>query len=181
MRRRMLNMMSVVSLVVFVAITGMWIRSCFVADRYIWDAESPFVGGRYHLRGLQIAGGLLQYAKEESGYPFFLVTVHGYSAIPLSEKHGTTLDPPWHLGPTASGSDWLVVRYEKNFGERTVVSFPLWAPAIVFAILPILQKSRRRRRRQRRVRGLCARCGYDLRATPERCPECGTPAVARVN
>jgi hypothetical protein len=55
---------------------------------------------------------------------------------------------------------------------------PYWLPAVFFLILPLLTFVPglvvRLRLRRRRQRGLCLNCGYDLRATPDRCPECGT-------
>jgi len=53
------------------------------------------------------------------------------------------------------------------------LTFPHWFLALLFAIPPALHLRGAIRSRRLNGAGHCPRCGYDLRATPERCPECG--------
>ena len=56
--------------------------------------------------------------------------------------------------------------------EREVV-VPYWFALALFVLPPLLWlRAHRRRRQWQRAEG-CPTCGYDLRATPGRCPECG--------
>lgn len=59
-----------------------------------------------------------------------------------------------------------------------VVSVPYWLPMMP-AVLLAFFGVRESLRRVPPARGYCHHCGYDLRATPGRCPECGRePAAA---
>jgi hypothetical protein len=53
------------------------------------------------------------------------------------------------------------------------VTLPYWPIAWLFAMPPAIAFQRHRIRQSRMREGLCMRCGYDLRASGGRCPECG--------
>jgi hypothetical protein len=55
----------------------------------------------------------------------------------------------------------------------TVIFIPYWAMIVLLAVLPCWWCLLRWRERRRQRVGHCPLCGYDLRATPDRCPECG--------
>ena len=60
---------------------------------------------------------------------------------------------------------------------RGMIGVVIYVPQIyllaLFAVYPTVVAAKWRRERRSR-KGFCPSCGYDLRATPERCPECGT-------
>ena len=61
-----------------------------------------------------------------------------------------------------------------RFAGFYTVTVPQWFVLILSLPLPLLWLRRVRRQRYRRRHNLCLVCGYDLRASKDRCPECGT-------
>lgn len=92
---------------------------------------------------------------EDCWSPQFLKPPHLWQQAGLAFATGDTAP-----GPTS------LYRY-------TAIVIPYYLPLMIFLFLPALQIRRLCIMYLRRHRSLCLHCGYDLRATPARCPECG--------
>ena len=113
---------------------------------------------------------------DASGTTFVHVVVH--VSAPSGPKRnrlgfafhsGTTTMP---RSPYASSSGTVVSTW-------TLAAIPLWFVATILMIWPAVFLTRQIRRRRRTRLGRCLQCGYDLRGSSSRCPECGTPVPDR--
>lgn len=81
--------------------------------------------------------------------------------------------------------DFLGITFGGGWGKNSLLwnlAIPYWILISLSLVLPSLfvwlaWRSRLESRRQ--SHGLCPQCGYDLRATPDCCPECGAVPLTR--
>lgn len=117
---------------------------------------------------------------------------------PAPQRAGLLEPTPYHLDYVADVCDdalkqtprarsVLGVRYVTySWDRRGPTAYVLTAPhattAAAFLLLPVLRVALfltdRRRRRRLVAEKVCPACGYDCRATPDRCPECGNAVHA---
>lgn|GEM_PF-2989246 len=64
-----------------------------------------------------------------------------------------------------------------NSQMSTWTVIPFWLPVALLSGIGFLLYRVNRRATEASQSGVCRKCGYDLRETPDKCPECGTEAV----
>ena len=190
--RRLFTICSAASLLLCVAVFGLWVRSYWIRDEVEWatfdDTRLVPMQRDYQLRSAR--GTLMAALVTQTGIRSFNVAGEAEPWQPPRETGVYLWRSRIDESPVA-GRGYINHVFQDRQGltrsgdgrlnsdtTRTsaAVSAPTWVALLPpVASLLILAAVTRRRRRARRL-GLCVHCGYDLRATPGRCPECGTPA-----
>ena len=176
MIRKILNIPAAVCLLLFLATVAIWARSYWYSpslrhDGARWIAVASAERGEVTL----VIAEFMWRPYDRAGWDF------GLSEKLRYEEDLSTMFAPgdwWRRGGFGYGHGFIEgTRAECCADDANIIVFPLWLMALVF-LLPSLWLCRfvYYRQNQRRARGLCVHCGYDLRASPERCPECGTPS-----
>ena len=186
MRRRLFNITAVISLLLGVAVVGLWVRGRFAAD-YL-TLRLP-----YSEWTAMHGEGLLRIARMELDFstPQYMLD-DGLTVRPPSPRWEWTRESvlPDELADVIVRNDpkpwparWSPLRIDRGMPSRWFSDSPPfaegwqatvsdWVLALLAVLLPAWWIIRRRGRRVRE--GYCRVCGYDLRASKERCPECGT-------
>ena len=165
--------LTLLSLLLCLGTAVLWARSYFVGEGFVWKPSTEAV---YY--STYVARGGVRMDRGE--YHFNLAPYFDHHPDPTPTRPtgfhprstADTLGFDWHRGKDSQGQ------------PHTFLMFPLWAVTLATSILPssrLIVLGRRTRRRRRLARGQCPTCGYDLRASPCRCPECGILAPPRAN
>jgi len=163
--RRLLNLLTALSLLLCVAVVALWVRSYW---RY--DLTGARLGGAVALVG-SYRGHLLWAAElrdEHKGAGEW----YGHDSGGRADAEST-----WQFLRTNAAFNVLGFSYtgdvQTSMPLRVMVT-PSWSAALVLAFLPGRRLAHARRRRRRRNENRCAACGYDLTGNVSGvCPECG--------
>jgi len=169
MKRRFFNLLAALSLLLCAATVALWVRSYHVTDGLRWST----VSSDYFIAS-DIGFFTLTHRSSRFGAPLRGVR------FPLQY---VTYEPGSTVWLDYSNWNFLGIR-SIEFGDRfredvrfKTLNIPMWlfmAAAAMVAMPYLVMRSSWWARRRRHSQGLCPECGYDLRATPDRCPECGT-------
>jgi hypothetical protein len=160
MRRRPLSYAALLSAGLLLIVLGFWTGSY---ERQRDVRFGPLVDGGalpFHAANLESSQGGV-----------WLQTISTSSAAAAASKTHVNL-----LGVSVTSGDVLVAQ-PSTYIHSVAVRIPYWSFAGVASILPLLWVRGVRRQRRRFRSGHCPGCGFDLRMTPDACPECGLVIV----